>query len=272
MKSRELAQPEPSLSRPRHPWTLTGVLPDFTGWEWFVAALAAVGIGISKSGLPGVSLLHVVLFAHLFPGLRSTGVVLPMLIIGDIGAVLLFRRHARWPHVFRTLPPALIGVALGWAAMGSWPNLSWNPVIGAIVLALAFLQLLRNWKPGLIANLPHSQGFAWIMGLTAGMTTMVANAAGPVMALYLLAVALPKEAFVGTSAWFFLIINLLKIPFSIHLGFIHPDTLLLNLLLVPLIVTGLFAGRAFVSRIPQKAFDTLILAFAIVASFKLIVF
>jgi uncharacterized membrane protein YfcA len=248
------------------------VLPDFTAWEWALAALAALGIGVSKSGLPGVSLLHVVLFAHLFPGLRSTGIVLPMLIVGDLGAVLLFRRHAQWSYVLKTLPPAVVGVAIGWLTMRSWPALPWNPIIGAIVLLLALLQLLRNSQPQLLAQVPHSHAFAWLMGLTAGITTMVANAAGPVMALYLLAVALPKAAFVGTAAWFFLLINLLKVPFSFQLGFILPQTLLFNLLLIPLIIAGLFAGRSLVAHIPQKTFDTLILLFAIAASIKLIAF
>lgn len=90
------------------------MLPDFTAFQWALAFLAAVGIGVSKSGIPGISLLHVVLFAQLFPGLQSTGVVLPMLIAGDLGAVRLFRRDARWPHVARTLPPALVGVVVGW--------------------------------------------------------------------------------------------------------------------------------------------------------------
>ncbi len=248
------------------------MLPDFTAVEWALAVIAATGIGVSKSGLPGVSLLHVVLFAQLFPGLRSTGVVLPMLIVGDVGAVLLFRRHAQWNHVFRTLPPALIGVGIGWACMRAWPGLNWNPVIGGIVAGLAVLQLVRNWRPDLLSDMPHARGFAWTMGLLAGVTTMVANAAGPVMGLYLLAVALPKDAFVGTSAWFFLLINVLKVPFSAQLGFIEPATLTFNALLIPLILSGLFLGRALVAKVPQKVFDTLILAFAIVASLKLILF
>jgi uncharacterized protein len=248
------------------------VLPDFTALEWALAVIAAMGIGISKSGLPGVSLLHVVLFAQLFPGLRSTGVVLPMLIVGDVGAVLLFRRHAQWNHVFRTLPPALVGVGIGWACMRAWPGLNWNPVIGGIVAGLAVLQLVRNWRPDLLSDMPHARGFAWTMGLLAGITTMVANAAGPVMGLYLLAVALPKDAFVGTSAWFFLLINVLKVPFSAQLGFIEPATLALNALLIPVILSGLFLGRALVAKVPQKVFDSLILAFAIVASLKLILF
>ncbi len=248
------------------------MLPDFTALEWALAVLAATGIGVSKSGLPGVSLLHVVLFAQLFPGLRSTGVVLPMLIVGDVGAVLLFRRHAQWNHVFRTLPPALIGVGIGWACMRAWPGLNWNPVIGGIVAGLAILQLVRNWRPDLLSDMPHARGFAWTMGLLAGITTMVANAAGPVMGLYLLAVALPKDAFVGTSAWFFLLINVLKVPFSAQLGFIEPATLALNALLIPVILSGLFLGRALVAKVPQKVFDSLILAFAILAALKLIVF
>ncbi len=251
------------------------MLPDFTTLQWLLAALAATGIGVSKSGLPGISLLHVVIFAQLFPGQASTGVVLPMLICGDIGAVLLFRRNAQWPHVFRTLPPAVIGVAIGWAIM-RWaqqahvPAAKFNPVIGGIVLALALVQLGRNWKPNLFAHVPHTHGFAWTMGLIAGTTTMLANAAGPVMGLYLLAVALPKEAFVGTGAWFFLIINCIKVPFSAQLGLINGSSLAFNAMLVPLILLGLFLGKFVVARLPQKWFDTLILVFALFASAKLL--
>jgi uncharacterized membrane protein YfcA len=251
------------------------VTTDFSPVQWLLAVLAATGIGISKSGLPGISLLHVAIFAHLFPGLASTGVVLPMLVAGDIGAVLLFRRHAQWPHVFRTLPPALVGVAVGWAVMG-WtqrqgvPAARFGPVIGGIVLTLALAQLGRDWKPEFFARVPHTRGFAWSMGFIAGVTTMLANAAGPVMGLYLLAVALPKDAFVGTAAWFFLLINLIKVPFSAQLGLIHGSTLAFNLLLVPAIIAGLFLGRTAVAKLPQKWFDSLVQGFALLAAAKLL--
>lgn len=246
------------------------MLPDFTPGQWGLAALAALGIGISKSGLPGVSLLHVVLIAQLFPGLQSTGVVLPMLIFGDCGAVLLFRRHARWTHVLRTLPPAVLGVAAGWWLMGRLPADGFGPLIGGIVLVLAGLQALRDWRPQAWESVPHSLVFAWSMGLLAGVTTMMANAAGPVMALYLLAVALPKQEFVGTAAWFFLLINVLKVPFSAHLGLITPASLAFNAVLCPGILAGLLLGRALVARLPQKGFDTLILAFAVIAALRLL--
>lgn len=246
------------------------ILPDLTPNQWALAGIAAVGIGVSKSGLPGISLLHVVLFAQLFPGIQSTGVVLPMLIAGDLGAVWLFRRHAQWPHVWRTLPPALAGVVAGWWIMGRLPSTRFGPIIGAIVLTLAVVQFLRDLKPEAFQKVPHSRGFAWTMGFIAGVTTMLANAAGPVMGLYLLAVALPKDAFVGTSAWFFLLINLLKVPFSAQLGLITPDSLAFNALLIPGIFAGLFLGKSFVARIPQRWFDILVLAFAVAAAFKLL--
>ena len=243
---------------------------DLTLQQWALACLAAVGIGVSKSGLPGVSLLHVVIFAQLFPGLQSTGVVLPMLVVGDIGAVLLFRRHADGHHIRRTLPPAAIGVVAGWAVMRFWGQADFRPVIGAIVLALAVIQLIRHWRPETLADLPHTRSFAWTIGLLAGGVTMVANAAGPVMALYLVAVSLPKNVFVGTSAWFFLLINLFKIPFSLQLGLIHLDSLAFNVRLLPLVVAGLFLGRAVVARLPQRTFDTFILLFAWAAALRLL--
>jgi uncharacterized membrane protein YfcA len=126
------------------------------------------------------------------------------------------------------------------------------------------------WRPTLLGNVPHSRSFAWISGLLVGAATMLANAAGPIFALYTIAVALPKLEIVGTSAWFFLLINAFKVPFSFGLGLIHGQTLLLNVLLVPLILVGVFSGRLVVRRLPQRAFEILMLVFAGVASLRLI--
>lgn len=242
---------------------------DFTYGQWVLAGLAAMGIGVSKSGLPGVSLLHVVIMASLFDSRKSTGVILPMLVIGDMAAVAMFRRHARAQLLLRTLPAAAFGVILGWSVMALFPGWQSGTTIGAIVLGLAGLQLLRDWRPALFEHVPQSTSFGVVVGLLAGATTMIANAAGPVMGLYLLMAGLPKREFVGTSAWFFLLINLLKVPFSLQLGLINSSTLLLNVLLAPLIIGGLFFGREVVSRLPQRAFDTLVLVFAVVGALKL---
>jgi uncharacterized protein len=257
-------------------------MPALSLLEWLLAMVAAFGIGLSKSGLAGVSLMHVVIFAFLFGARDSTGVVLPMLIVGDLCAVAAYRDHVRWDYVARMLPPALLGVLIGWGVMFALGDPGkatspqgthfdiYKPVIGGIILSLTAIQLARLWKPAWFEKIPHALWFAWSLGLLAGVTTMLANAAGPIMALYFLAVALPKQEFVGTSAWFFLIVNALKIPFSVQLGLIHGSTLLLNALLVPMIFLGLLAGRSLVRHIPQKVFDTLLLIFTTLAGLKLL--
>ena len=245
-------------------------MSDPTPLKWMLAVLAAFGIGVSKSGFAGLSLVHVLVFIYLFGARDSTGVVLPMLIVGDILAVAAFRQHARWEYIRRLLPPAITGIVAGWWLMQGLSDAAFKPLIGAIILCLTVLQLLRIWRPGLYENAPHRLWFAWLMGLLAGVTTMVANAAGPIMALFFVAVSLPKYELVGTSAWFFLIINCLKVPFSAQLGLIHPDTLLFNATLVPAIAAGLFAGRWCVSRVTQRLFDALLLAFAAIAALRLL--
>jgi len=240
-----------------------------TTGEWFLAILAGYGVGFSKSGFAGAGLFHVVVFALLFGARASTGVVLPMLIVGDILAVTLYRQHARWDYVRRLLPPTILGIIAGWAVMQRLDEAAFKPLIGSIIVGLTLLQGLRMTRPDLFGKIPHSTLFAWGLGLLAGFSTMLANAAGPIFALYLLAVALPKLELVGTTAWFFLILNVFKVPFSLELGLIHRETLLLNALLIPAIITGLLTGRWLLHRIPQRLFDGLILAFSSIAALRL---
>ncbi len=238
--------------------------------EWIWLAIAAMGIGIAKSGLSGVSMVHVLVFAAVFPARESTGIVLPMLIVGDICAMWVYGRHTNWEQVRKIMPPAVIGVIAGWWLMHRIDSAMYRPLIGVIILGLAVLQLMRYWNESWQAHLPHSRWFAWTMGFLVGTTTMLANGAGPVFSIYLVALAFPKMEFVGTSAGFFLILNLLKVPFSFQLGLIHEKTLMLNLMLSPLIVVGLWLGKAVVKRLPQKVFDILILVFAAVAALWLL--
>jgi uncharacterized membrane protein YfcA len=245
-------------------------MPDLTPFQWALAILAAASMGISKGGLAGLGLLHVTIFAFLFGARDSTGIVLPMLLVGDVCAVSVLHQHARWDYIRRMLPPACIGIVIGTWLMGRIDDALFRPITGWIILGLAILQLSRMLRPGWFVGVPHNMSFAWGMGLLAGVTTMLANAAGPIFALYALAVALPKFEIVGTSAWFFFIINAFKVPFSYGLGLIHGQTLLLNLVLSPVIVAGVFGGRWIIHRIPQRMFDLFLLAFAAVAALRLI--
>lgn len=239
--------------------------------SWCYLLLGAFGIGVAKSGLSGVSMVHVIVFAWVFGARLSTGVLLPLLIIGDICAVYWVGKDVLWDYVRKLLPPALIGVVIGWWLLSWLDESTFKPLIGMIILALTSGQLFRMWRPDLMEHVPHSLWFAWFMGITTGITTMLANAAGPIVALFLLAIALPKMQLVATSAWFFLILNISKVPFSLNLGLIDQKTLLLNLVLAPVVVLGLLFGRWIIKKIPQKIFDSLILAFTALAAMRLIV-
>lgn len=245
-------------------------LPDLTPIQWALVTLGATGIGIAKAGFSGVNFIHLIVFALIFGPRESTGIILPMLIVGDIAAVIAFRQHARWDYIRQMLPPACLGVVIGTFVMARMDDRLFTPLIGWILVILTTMQLVHMWKPGLFAGAPQSKPFAWITGLVAGCTTMMANGAGPIIALFALAVGLPKFEFVGTSAWFFLMINVFKLPFSYGLGLIHTPTLALNLVLVPAIVLGIVIGRWLTHVVPQRFFNALLLIFAAVAALRLI--
>ena len=245
-------------------------MPHLSPTEWVLAVVAAAGIGIGKAGLAGMSLVHVLIFAFLFGARESTGVVLPMLLVGDVCAVRIFHQHARWDYVRRMLPPACLGVVIAAIIMRGLNETVYKPIIGVTILLLTTLQVIRSYRPEWFGNVPHATWFAWTIGLIAGGATMLANAAGPIFTIYCLAIALPKFELVGTSAWFFFIINAFKVPFSVALGLIHGQTLALNAALRPAILAGIFLGRWLTVHIPQRLFDGLLLAFAFVAALRLI--
>lgn len=245
-------------------------LPDLSHAQWLLAMLAALCVGFAKSGFSGMGMFTVLLMAEVMPAYESTGIVLPLLICGDVFAVAAYRRHARWDHIWKILPPALAGICIGYFLMPKIPKETFRLVIGWIVLLMVLIQYFRQFRPAVFEKIPHTRWFCWLMGTWSGVTTMMANAAGPVMALYLLAVNLPKYELVGTSAWFFLIINITKLPFSQHLGLINRSTLIFNLALVPLVFAGIFLGRILIKHVPQKLFEQLLLLSAGAVSIRMI--
>lgn len=243
------------------------------GWtpiELLCLALGAMGIGVSKAGFPGVSMLHVVLYAFVFGAFESTGVLLPMLVVGDLCAIYFFGRSADWKHVRRLIPPTLAGILIGWAMMDRMDADQFKLIVGGIILTLTGVQAFRTYRPDAFDAVPHQAWFAIILGLLAGVTTMLANAAGPVVALYLLAVMLPKWELIGTSAWLFLVLNVLKLPLSYDLGLIDGSTLSIGSAFAPLILIGMLGGRWLVARVSQKWFNLILLGFTAIAAMRLI--
>jgi uncharacterized membrane protein YfcA len=243
---------------------------DLSPVGWLVVGFCAFVVGVSKTGIPGLGILHVPLMAMVLPARQSTGILLGMLILGDLFAAGYYRRSAEWKHVLRLLPPALAGIVAGWQAMRFVTNRQLAPIIGGIVLAMLALNYWRTRVHGEDTPVPTQWWFAGALGFLAGVTTMMANAAGPVMVIYLLAMRLPKFAFIGTSAWFFFAVNWLKVPFSVNLNLITWDSIRLDLGMLPLIVAGSVAGIFFLHRIPQRAFNGLVQVLAAAAALKLL--
>jgi uncharacterized membrane protein YfcA len=244
-------------------------LTDLTSFQWTLAALAGVGLGMSKSGFGGMAMIGILLMAQIIPARESTGVILPVLILADVFAVQAFHHHAVWRVLRRILPAAVVGVLLGWLAMPLIPAGLFAPVIGWIVTALLGLMILQKCSLRLQEIAAEHPAIAWPLGVMAGFTTMIANAAGAVMTIYLLASRLPKYEFVGTAAWFFFSINVFKIPFSASLGLVTPQTLLFNAALAPAVIAGVFAGRYLLGKINQQAFEWLLIAMALAGSLRL---
>ena len=240
---------------------------NFEPWQWALAAAGALFVGFSKTGLSGVGMLAVVLFAQIMPAKQATGIVLPLLCFGDLIAVASYRQHAQWRHLWRLFPWTAAGVVLGAFAMDRIDERQARVLIGGIVLGLVVMHLVRRRLHGHEAE--HGMWFAPMIGVLAGFTTLVANAAGPLMVIYLLAMRLPKMEYVGTAAVFFMLINWFKVPFMMRLGLITPGSFAVNLWLAPAVFAGAWAGWKILPKINQKVFENLALGLSAAAGLKL---
>jgi uncharacterized membrane protein YfcA len=233
---------------------VTGVYALSTG-RWALAAAAAFIAGLSKTGIPGLGIIFVPLFALVLPARMSTGALLPLLIVGDFVAVIWYRRNAVWRHLLRLLPWAVGGIVIGFFALGRIDDRQLRPVIAVVVIVMLVVGLWRDLATRGKARIPSGLWFAALAGVLAGATTMLANAAGPVMMVYLLAMRLPKDEFLGTGAWFFAVVNWVKVPFSVGLGLITPQSLFLDAALSGGVLLGAFVGILAARRLPEKAFN-----------------
>jgi len=244
---------------------------NLAAWQWILLGLGAFVTGLSKTGIAGLGVLSVAFFANALPARASTGALLPLLLCADVFGVTFYRKHASWLHLWKLFPWVVLGVVAGYGAMGRVSNEQVQRLIGGILLAMVALHLWRQRQSeSLAAKLPHSLWFVALTGVLAGFTTMVANAAGPVMVLYLLAVGLPKLEFIGTGAWFFMLVNALKVPFSVQLGLITPGSLLMDAALLAPMLPGALLGPVLLKRIPQRGFEWMALVLTVAAAVRLL--
>ncbi|MET9560231.1 MULTISPECIES: sulfite exporter TauE/SafE family protein [Streptomyces] len=256
----------------------TMTLWHITPWEFAALAAAALLVGFSKTAVSGANTVSLAIFAAVLPARASTGVLLPILIVGDVLAVLTYRRHAHWPTLWRLFPAVAAGVVVGTVFLVWADDAMVRTSIGAILLFMAAVTVWRRRKAeaGAADEQPDSVATrtgrikARSYGVLGGFTTMVANAGGPVMSMYLLSAGFRKLGFLGTSAFFFLIVNVSKVPFSVGLGLIDGHSLLLDAALAAFVLPGALIGKWAVDRINQRLFERLVIAATVLGGLQLL--
>lgn len=245
-------------------------LPELSALAWVALAVGGLSVGISKTALPGSNTLGVALFAAALPAKASTGTLLVLLILGDVIALLLYRHHARVRALLPLIPAVIVGLVAGSAFLAVADDVVTRRIIGAILLVLIAITLWRRRRTRDDAP-PGGRLMAASYGAMGGFTTMVANAGGPVMTMYFVAMRLPMKEFLGTAAWFFASVNLVKLPFSIGLGLLTTDALLLDLVLVPTVLAGAGIGWLLVRRMNQRVFTAAVTVLTVVGAIYLMI-
>jgi uncharacterized membrane protein YfcA len=237
----------------------------FSTHEFVIFMLVAVFIGMSKTGIQGAGMLAVPLLASVFGGHLSSGILLPMLCLADVMGVWYYHRHASWHHLRKLFPWAAVGTVLGTVVGGFIDDHAFKLVMAVIILISIVIMI---WlERGRKQEVPDSRWFSTLTGVAGGFTSMIGNLATSVVAIYLLSMRLPKNAFIGTTAWFFLVINWFKVPFHIFSWHtISLNSFLLDLVTLPLIALGAFLGIVIVKKIRDRAYRWFIIAMTIVAA------
>ncbi len=229
-----------------------------------------MGAGMAKTGLFGVGTFVVPILATILGSKSSTGFLLPILIIADVFGVLYYKKYAKWDYLIKLFPATALGVFFGIYVGDLIDPVGFKYLLVSLIVIGLGLMLLKEWKSDFV--IPNYTWLAWVVGFFGGFVTMIANAAGPIMAIYLISMGLPKNVFIGTAAWFFLIVNTFKVPF--HVIFwetIDLNSFVVNLSLAPAIVLGAFIGVKVVRLLPEKPFRIFAYISIALATLKMLV-
>ncbi len=235
------------------------ILSSYSFTNLVLILLGAFIIGLSKAGLKGIDMMNVTIMAIVFGGKASTGIVLPLLCVADILAVMYYHRHAKWPHFWKLLPWMVAGILIGVYVGKDLDEILFRKIMAVIIVLTVIIMLYLEIRKTPVV--PHNIFFASGLGLASGFTTMLGNLAGAFSNIYFLAMRMPKNDFIGTAAWVFLVINLFKLPFQIfYWKNITASSLQMDLFLLPALLIGFFAGLKIVAKIKDDGYRKVILA------------
>lgn len=252
------------------------MLPELSAIAWSCLGLGAFLVGMSKTAVPGFNTVSVALFASILPAKTSTGALLILLMVGDIFALLAYRKHAHWPTLVRMVPAVFLGLIVGAVFLYFASDTGVRHGIGALLLMLMGMTLWQRYQVRKTRAIEQGSSntraiTTTFFGGLGGFTTMVANSGGPVMSMYFLMARFPVQTFLGTAAWFFAVMNLIKLPFSIGLGIVNIHTLSLDAMLVPAVLAGAWCGWHLSSHMSQQFFDGAVIAMTTLGALWLLV-
>jgi uncharacterized membrane protein YfcA len=237
------------------------MINDFALWQWLLGAISAFVIGIAKTGMPGIGSFVAPLMVLVVGDARHAAAwTLPILSTADVFAVAYWRRHAEARKLFSLIPSVVVGMGAGALAL-SLSETTLRRVIGVVVVTMLVVHVIRKRNPD-----AQVAGHASLYGIVSGFASTIANAAAPVMNMYLLSRKLSKQQFVATGAWFFLVINLAKVPIYAWHDLFSRTSLVFDAFMVPAVVCGAFVGLWIVHRVPQRVFDTLIIVLTAISA------
>jgi len=244
---------------------------DLSTWQWVWVIISAFLVGFSKTGISGFMMPVIPIIASVFGGKESTGVILPLLLIGDVFALYYYNRHAKWKDIKKLLPWTFIGLIFG-VIVGNYINDKQFKMIISISVLVCLFTLIYTERKGKSLNVPKSRWFYVLAGIATGFASMIGNAAGPIFSVYLLTMNFKKNDFMGTTAWFFFLINLTKVPLQIF--FWHNISLkmvVLSIGTLPVIAIGALLGMMVIKKINEKYFRYIIIGMTAIAAVRLLI-
>jgi uncharacterized membrane protein YfcA len=239
-------------------------MPHFETWKWALGIVSAFMIGIAKTGAPGASTMVIPFMVMIVGDARlSAAWTQPILSSGDLFGVYYWRKHADARKLLSLIPWVLVGIVAAFFALDLNERII-RIMVAVIVLLMLVVQVWRRW-----GHTSEVHGSPVFYGVSAGFATTIANAAAPVMNMYLLSRRLPKEQFLATGAWFFFVANLLKVPVYIWYGLYSRESLLFAAAMFPAVMLGGLAGKWFANRVSQRIFDLLVVVITAISALLL---
>ena len=233
-----------------------------------VIAILGFMIGFAKGGFGGLGALLTPILALVLPVVLAVGVLLPMLMVGDVFAVAMYWKEWDLALVRRMLPAGIVGALAGTVLLSSMSPDGLRIILGIFVLVLVVYRFVSDriqairYEP----RLWHAPAAGFLAGLASGMF----NNGGPAFSSYLLLQKLKARPFIATSAIYFAILNLIKVPGFLYTGVLNLPLLFSLWWVFLFIPIGIWAARMTLTRVSPSTFEGIIIVLLIFSSLWLL--